>query len=473
MNCVRMNEYFSFLIVCELHQSQPEEVLCHVVPRSTFIIAPVETPLRTQEKNLFRSSRLYTLSSDVLSWPHQTISMSGLSMYDKSTSMVASSLSATRSPVTNNTTLSIIISQRDNITIYIYILMHFESEEQAKQMAQDEILKILNDKQYLNPDKFDKLHTNFKRKIETLESQIAFTIRDQIESINSTRNFIDECFKNVEKCEVEVEQLNDIYSREARFHRECEAFERLSIFRRNVGVMLDQLKYFFNVKSQIEKIELLFHQGPDNYEQINFKLLTLTDIRDNVVDNIKSDSKVFLLNITQATSKEMQIIIQEFQCLSEFEEKFYNTIFSQFEMTLLVALKNPALLITLLRIVEAGDKILVGRQREPRFKAKVLDAIQKGINKKFEDRLKDQKEAIMVLEHSKFTANDLILVLDHVVKCFPKHYDIFGVYERCYKMNIEKRIMPFLDDEEEVKKSYGTLINLLNWVDSYDGLLLR
>lgn len=59
------------------------------------------------------------------------------------------------------------------------------------------------------------------------------------------------------------------------------------------------------------------------------------------------------------------------------------------------------------------------------------------------------------------------------MKCFPKHYEIFDVFEKSYKLNIEKRIIPFLEDEEEVKKSYGTLINLLNWVDSYDGLLLR
>lgn len=33
--------------------------------------------------------------------------------------------------------------------------------------------------------------------------------------------------------------------------------------------------------------------------------------------------------------------------------------------------------------------------------------------------------------------------------------------------------MPFLENEEEVKKSYGTLIALLNWVDSYEELLSR
>ena len=33
--------------------------------------------------------------------------------------------------------------------------------------------------------------------------------------------------------------------------------------------------------------------------------------------------------------------------------------------------------------------------------------------------------------------------------------------------------MPFLEDEEQVTKSYGTLISLLNWVDSYETLLAR
>ena len=33
--------------------------------------------------------------------------------------------------------------------------------------------------------------------------------------------------------------------------------------------------------------------------------------------------------------------------------------------------------------------------------------------------------------------------------------------------------MPFLENEEVVKKSYGTLIALLNWVDSYDDILAR
>jgi hypothetical protein len=39
-------------------------------------------------------------------------------------------------------------------------------------------------------------------------------------------------------------------------------------------------------------MESLYIQGVENYENINYKLLALTDIRDNVIDNIKNDMKV-------------------------------------------------------------------------------------------------------------------------------------------------------------------------------------
>lgn len=33
--------------------------------------------------------------------------------------------------------------------------------------------------------------------------------------------------------------------------------------------------------------------------------------------------------------------------------------------------------------------------------------------------------------------------------------------------------MPFLENEEEIKKSYGALISLLIWMDSYETVLAR
>ena len=58
-------------------------------------------------------------------------------------------------------------------------------------------------------------------------------------------------------------------------------------------------------------------------------------------------------------------------------------------MTLLLSIKSPSHLITLLRIVETGDKLLVSRGKPTAFKERALRAINEGIDKKFDQKLKD------------------------------------------------------------------------------------
>lgn len=41
------------------------------------------------------------------------------------------------------------------------------------------------------------------------------------------------------------------------------------------------------------------------------------------------------------------------------------------------------------------------------------------------------------------------------------------------RKNIEKRVLPFLEDEEKIKESYGALIALLRWMDSYEALMVK
>ncbi len=81
------------------------------------------------------------------------------------------------------------------------------------------------------------------------------------------------------------------------------------------------------------------------------------------------------------------------------------------------------------------------------FKERVVKAIEAQIDATVDERLKDTGDNIIqILEKSKFIINNLVDVFDHVVKCYPAHYNIFSVYENRYKQNIMKRIMPFIQD---------------------------
>lgn len=64
-------------------------------------------------------------------------------------------------------------------------------------------------------------------------------IQSQIDALNHTKNFMDSCFANVEKCEQDISTLNTEFEKDAQFHREMVSYEKIFFYRKNVGLMLD------------------------------------------------------------------------------------------------------------------------------------------------------------------------------------------------------------------------------------------
>lgn len=58
-------------------------------------------------------------------------------------------------------------------------------------------------------------------------------------------------------------------------------------------------------------------------------------------------------------------------------------------------------------------------------------------------------------------------------KCFPEDFKIFQVYESRYRDNIERRVLPGLEDENRIRESFGTPIKLIQWVNDYEKMLAK
>ena len=87
--------------------------------------------------------------------------------------------------------------------------------------------------------------------------------------------------------------------------------------------------------------------------------------------------------------------------------------------------KDPGFLIKIISVFENADALLLEKELSPKYKDKCIEVIRKQIDEKFEKSLKNSKEIHEILEKSKFSVSDLVDVLDFVVKCFPKKYEIF------------------------------------------------
>lgn len=77
------------------------------------------------------------------------------------------------------------------------------------------------------------------------------------------------------------------------------------------------MKYIFSVQEQIDKMNKVFESGTENLDSLFYKLIALVDIRDNIVEAANS----------MQSKQDLQVIINEFKCLQDFEDKFYAKIF--------------------------------------------------------------------------------------------------------------------------------------------------
>lgn len=78
-----------------------------------------------------------------------------------------------------------------------------------------------------------------------------------------------------------------------------------------------------------------------------------------------------------------------------------------------------------------------------------------------------------IIQKSQFVEADIKDIIKYVVRCFPEHYQILQVFESQYRKNIEQLVMPILEKEIIEKKQYGSLLDLMRWVDTIENIMRK
>jgi hypothetical protein len=98
--------------------------------------------------------------------------------------------------------------------------------------------------------------------------------------------------------------------------------------------------------------------------------------------------------------------------------------------------------------------------------------IQEQIYQKFHEDFLDKTELTEILDTSIAFAEDLILVFNKVIPCFPPKYNIFQVYKDNYLKFIYVKIRPYMN-EDSLKENPTNLISIAKWLDKFEDILNR
>ena len=300
--------------------------------------------------------------------------------------------------------------------------------------------------------KIDYIKKLEKKKKETL----AYYLKIQIENLDGTKDNVRNNLQNLEKIQKSIIKIKQISkANSSKNNIDNDKLKRLVNVKKNLSIILEGMGDFINISKKLEEMEILI-KDENNFKLIQKKLENLNKLKQSLLKNQKN---------TENLSK----FLEKFEDVSIFENKFINRVLSIFEDFLDLALNDPISLKEALEILNKNDEINKNQECEKRLKLK----LEKIVAKRFEDKISKIEDVQIILENINFSVDDLLIIHEKLVPLFPKNFKIFDLMEKCYKEHIQKNILPYIKDLGFLKENPGTLIYLINWLNSYEKLLTK
>jgi hypothetical protein len=262
-----------------------------------------------------------------------------------------------------------------------------------------------------------------------------------------------------------------------------EKLDSLVRAQKNLLQVIQKLDDFLNAEKKLEDLKVLI-SDPSNFLLVQEKLDRLLELQKPFS---KSSNSKFSYKLSET---------------KEFEKEFYESVFEIFSNYLHLSIENPltlksAVKIILTRVIREtsdlkGSSVIMDTSgtfldlsekknssekvglitNHPLIK-RMIQHIEAGTARRFDQNLGGKQELQDVLENIKFSIDDLLIIFEKTVPLFPKELEIFSVIEEQYKKNIDKKILPVLMDMGELKENPGFVIYLINWFHKYELLLQK
>jgi len=177
---------------------------------------------------------------------------------------------------------------------------------------------------------------------------------------------------NIKNLKQSFQSLKESWQKDAKFHNEMMIYEKIFTFQKNIKTALDYLDQFRNLSKQIQQLEEVYKE-PIYFEYVQNQLSFLKELRNAAVDKLNTSGNKGLMNK----------FLLEFSNLDEFEQKFYDYIYTEILGNCLsLAKKKPRLIIKALKMLYQADKQLESEQQVSYFVAKSRGAIERSIDKR-------------------------------------------------------------------------------------------